>query len=104
MGFLDAIPGDSLSDWSKTKEAAMQVALTGAVGFIGSHILSELQDHDHEVTALVRDETRRRPSAPEALRRRSSISTTDRRSWPCCTVSAEWFTPPARVTPPARIW
>jgi nucleoside-diphosphate-sugar epimerase len=35
----------------------MHVALTGAVGFVGSHILTELQDHDHEVTALVRNET-----------------------------------------------
>src|SRR5947209_7816187 len=34
----------------------MQVALTGATGFVGSHILTELQDHGHEVTALVRDE------------------------------------------------
>ena len=34
----------------------MQVALTGATGFIGSHILTELEDHGHEVTALVRDE------------------------------------------------
>jgi nucleoside-diphosphate-sugar epimerase len=33
----------------------MDVALTGATGFIGSHILAELQDHGHEVTALVRD-------------------------------------------------
>jgi nucleoside-diphosphate-sugar epimerase len=32
----------------------MKVALTGATGFIGSHILSELQDNGHEVTALVR--------------------------------------------------
>ena len=35
----------------------MQVALTGAVGFVGSHVLTELQEHGHEVTALVRDET-----------------------------------------------
>jgi nucleoside-diphosphate-sugar epimerase len=35
----------------------MLVALTGATGFVGSHILAELQDHDHEVTALVRDRT-----------------------------------------------
>jgi nucleoside-diphosphate-sugar epimerase len=35
---------------------AMKVALTGATGFIGSHILTELQAHGHEVTALVRDE------------------------------------------------
>ena len=34
----------------------MKVALTGATGFIGSHVLSELQEHGHEVTALVRDE------------------------------------------------
>jgi nucleoside-diphosphate-sugar epimerase len=34
----------------------MKVALTGATGFIGSHVLAELQQHGHEVTALVRDE------------------------------------------------
>jgi nucleoside-diphosphate-sugar epimerase len=34
----------------------MKIALTGATGFIGSHILTELQSHGHEVTALVRDE------------------------------------------------
>ena len=34
----------------------MKVALTGATGFIGSHVLAELQEHGHEVTALVRDE------------------------------------------------
>ena len=34
----------------------MKVALTGATGFIGSHILTELRDHGHEVTALVRDD------------------------------------------------
>jgi nucleoside-diphosphate-sugar epimerase len=33
----------------------MHIALTGATGFIGSHILTELQEHGHEVTALVRD-------------------------------------------------
>jgi nucleoside-diphosphate-sugar epimerase len=33
----------------------MKVALTGATGFIGSHILAELLEHGHEVTALVRD-------------------------------------------------
>jgi uncharacterized protein YbjT (DUF2867 family) len=34
----------------------MKVALTGATGFIGSHILSELLGHGHEVLTLVRDE------------------------------------------------
>jgi nucleoside-diphosphate-sugar epimerase len=33
----------------------MNVVLTGATGFIGSHILTELQEHGHDVTALVRD-------------------------------------------------
>ena len=32
----------------------MKVALTGATGFIGSHVLTELQANGHEVTALVR--------------------------------------------------
>jgi nucleoside-diphosphate-sugar epimerase len=35
----------------------MKVALTGANGYIGSHILTELLEHGHEVTALVRDDT-----------------------------------------------
>jgi len=35
----------------------MKVTLTGATGFIGSHVLTELQAHGHEVTALVRDDS-----------------------------------------------
>jgi nucleoside-diphosphate-sugar epimerase len=35
----------------------MRVALTGATGFVGSHILAELLAHGHDVTALVRDDT-----------------------------------------------
>jgi nucleoside-diphosphate-sugar epimerase len=34
----------------------MKVALTGATGFIGSHVLTELEEHGHEVTALVPDD------------------------------------------------
>jgi nucleoside-diphosphate-sugar epimerase len=34
----------------------MKVALTGASGFIGSHVLTELEDLGHEVTALLRDD------------------------------------------------
>ncbi len=33
----------------------MNVTLTGSTGFIGSHILTELQDNGHQVTALVRN-------------------------------------------------
>jgi nucleoside-diphosphate-sugar epimerase len=35
----------------------MKVALTGATGFIGSHVLGELKEHGHQVTALVRNES-----------------------------------------------
>jgi nucleoside-diphosphate-sugar epimerase len=34
----------------------MNVALTGSTGFIGSHVLTDLREHGHEVTALVRDD------------------------------------------------
>jgi nucleoside-diphosphate-sugar epimerase len=34
----------------------MKIALTGPAGFIGSHVLTELHEDGHEVTALVRDE------------------------------------------------
>src|SRR5438477_8174917 len=34
----------------------MNVALTGATGFVGSHVLQGLQAHGHKVTALVRDD------------------------------------------------
>jgi nucleoside-diphosphate-sugar epimerase len=34
----------------------MNVALTGSTGFIGSHVLTDLQAHGHQVTALVRND------------------------------------------------
>jgi nucleoside-diphosphate-sugar epimerase len=34
----------------------MKVALTGATGFVGSHVMTELRDRGHEVTALVRNQ------------------------------------------------
>jgi nucleoside-diphosphate-sugar epimerase len=34
----------------------MNIALTGSSGFVGSHVLTELVAHGHEVTALVRGE------------------------------------------------
>jgi nucleoside-diphosphate-sugar epimerase len=34
----------------------MKVVLTGATGFIGSHVLADLHKHGHEVTALVRND------------------------------------------------
>jgi nucleoside-diphosphate-sugar epimerase len=34
----------------------MKVALTGATGFVGSHVLTDLYKHGHDVTALVRND------------------------------------------------
>ena len=53
----------------------MNVALTGSSGFIGSHVLTDLVAHGHEVTALVRSEKDATPSPPEAPRPRLSICT-----------------------------
>ena len=49
----------------------MKVALTGATGFIGSHILTELHKHGHEVTALVRSDEQ--ASAIAALGARPAV-------------------------------
>jgi uncharacterized protein YbjT (DUF2867 family) len=45
-----------LIEYLPKEGSAMKVALTGATGFIGSHVLAELQEHGHEVVALVRDD------------------------------------------------
>jgi nucleoside-diphosphate-sugar epimerase len=47
----------------------MRVALTGATGFIGSHVLPALQERGHEVVALVRTE----PQA-DAIRARGATA------------------------------
>jgi len=41
----------------------MNIALTGGTGFIGSHILTELVEHGHEVVALVQDEANAKTAA-----------------------------------------
>src|SRR4051794_15440046 len=46
----------------------MKVALTGATGFIGSHVLTQLQEHGHEVTPLVRDEAQASAVAAPGVR------------------------------------
>jgi nucleoside-diphosphate-sugar epimerase len=53
--------------------ASMKVALTGATGFIGSHVLAELVEHGHEVTALVRDQ----PQADVVERRAATPAVVD---------------------------
>jgi uncharacterized protein YbjT (DUF2867 family) len=46
----------------------MKVALTGATGFIGSHVLAELRAHGHEVTALVPDDAHANAVAADGVR------------------------------------
>ena len=82
----------------------MKVVLTGGTGFIGSHVLAELQEHGHEVTALVRNEADAESSPPAAPRRPWSTSTTGRRSWSCCGGRTAPSTLPAPVTTPAPTW
>ena len=82
----------------------MKVALTGATGFIGSHILTELQEHGHEVTALVRDDTQ----ADIVAARGATPVVVDLYDRPAVAsllrAQTEPFIRPARVTRPARLW
>jgi nucleoside-diphosphate-sugar epimerase len=50
----------------------MKVVLTGATGFIGSHVLNELHAYGHDVVALVRDD-----AAANALSDRATPSVVD---------------------------
>ena len=54
----------------------MKIALTGATGFVGSHIVTELQAQGHEVTALVRDDSQAASVAAKGPPRPSSTCTT----------------------------
>jgi uncharacterized protein YbjT (DUF2867 family) len=58
----------------------MKVALTGATGFIGSHILAELLERRHEVTALVRDQAQAENVEARVPRRPWSTCTTGQES------------------------
>ena len=79
----------------------MKVALTGATGFIGSHVLTDLYKHGHEVTALVRDDIRPTSWHPAAPRRPWLTSTIDRGSRACSVMRTGPSTQPVLVTPPA---
>src|ERR1700733_13151689 len=52
---------------------AMKVILTGATGFIGSHVLADLHKHGHQVTAVVRDD----PQAETAAARGATPAVVD---------------------------
>src|SRR3954451_20498572 len=52
---LTASPSNPCND--RQEATPMKIALTGATGFIGSHILTELLSNGHAVVALVRDDT-----------------------------------------------
>ena len=58
----------------------MNVALTGATGFIGSHVLQDLQEHGHTVTALVRNDEQAGIVAAQGATPPRSTSTTGPRS------------------------
>ena len=60
----------SHSDESNREDRKVNIALTGCNGFIGSHILSALLSHGHEVEALVRHE-----EEAEAVRARGAQPT-----------------------------
>ena len=82
----------------------MNVALTGATGFVGSHVLTDLHKHGHEVTALVRDDAQAdtvaargaTPAVVDLYDRPAVVSLLGGRTGPS--------TPPVPATPPAPTW
>jgi nucleoside-diphosphate-sugar epimerase len=79
----------------------MKVALTGATGFIGSHVLTDLYKHGHDVTALVRNDDQAdivaargaTPTVVDLYDRAAVVA-----SW---VMRTERSTQPVLVTPPA---
>jgi uncharacterized protein YbjT (DUF2867 family) len=82
----------------------MKVALTGATGFIGSHVLTDLHEHGHEVTALVQDGAR----ADTVAARGAKAAVVDLYDRPAVVSVLEnsdgAITRPARATPPPPTW
>ena len=88
----------------------MKVALTGATGYIGSHVLAELQEHGHEATALVQDGARAdtvaargaKPAVVDLHDRSAVAGMPAEVRRPClgqCDVSAAaWLSRPGRIT------
>ena len=79
----------------------MKVALTGATGFIGSHVLTDLYKHGHDVTALVRNDDQ----ADIVAARGATPTVVDLYDRPAVgsvsVMRTGQSTPPVPVTPPA---
>ena len=45
----------------------MNIFITGATGFIGSYLVKELLDHNHQLTILIRDESKKIPGTTSVL-------------------------------------
>jgi len=74
----------------------MKVVLTGATGFIGSHVLADLHKHGHEVIALVRDDLQ----AEAVAARGATPAVVDLYDRPATPTAPS--TRPVPATPPAR--
>lgn len=77
----------------------MKVALTGATGFIGSHVLTDLYKHGHDVTALVRNDDQADIVAARGATPTVSTSTIDRQSGASSLMRTGQSTQPVLVTP-----